>query len=144
LYDRLVLYNWANKRFATGTIADKDGYVGAQCWAILSTAAIDLDTDDAGDMPSDADLDSNSDSLDSFKYMGGRPLVCAVNSRGQLCSLNGPNLAAILETAETHLVPGMRAFVSEVYPQVDSQDTKVVTIIRERRGDVPVFAISGT
>jgi len=138
LYDRAMLYNWANQRWATATVADVDGLVGAQAYAVLSTAPLDLDTDDASD-PNDPDLDSNSDSLDSFKYLGGRPLVCAVNSRGQLCALNGPNLQATLETAEAHLVPGQRAFVSEVYPLVDGADTIVDVATRERLGDTPVW-----
>jgi hypothetical protein len=129
VYDRVMLYNWANQRWATATI-------NVQMWAMVAAAAIDLDTDDPGD-PNDPDLDSTSPDLDSFKYMGGRPLICAVNELGQLCALNGPNLKAMLETAEAHLIPGMRAFVNEVYPLVDGADATVITATRERLGDQP-------
>ena len=125
-YDRVMLYNWANQRWATGTIK-------AQMWAMVSTIPLDLDTDDPTD-PTDPDLDSNSAELDSFKYLGGRPTVCAVNENGQLCSLAGPNLSATLQTAEVHLIPGMRAFCSEVYPLVDSVNATVVVQTREQLG----------
>ena len=126
-YDRMMIYNWANQRWATGS-------VGAEIWANVSTEPLDLDTDDATD-PNDPDLDSNSPDLDSFKYLGGRPVICAVNQQGQLCSLAGPNLAATLQTAEAHLIPGMRAFVSEVYPLADSSAGTVLVETRERLGD---------
>ena len=37
-----------------------------------------------------------------------------------LSTLTGPNLPATMETAEVHLVPGLRAFVNEVYPLDDA------------------------
>jgi hypothetical protein len=142
LYDRFILYNWANQRWATGTITDSNGNLGAQSWATLSTPGLDLDTDDASDPPAtppppygDVDADSTSPDLDSFKYLGGRPTMCGVNTLGQLCALNGPNLLATLETAEAHLVPGQRAFVSEVYPLVDGAHCTVTPGVRERLGD---------
>ena len=126
-YDRVMIYNWANQRWSTGSI-------GVQFWATLSSTPLDLDTDDPAD-PNDPDLDSTSPDLDSFKYLGERSIICGVNTLGQLCVLNGPSLRATLETAEAHLVPGMRAFVNEVYPLVDGANAVVITATRERLGD---------
>jgi len=142
IYDRLIIYNWANQKWSTGT-------VGAAVWGLLATHYIDLDTDVAGD-PLDPQLDSTDPGLDSFAYVGGRPFVCGINVQGQLCSLDGPPLPATLETAEAHLVPGQRAFVSEVYPLIDGTSNPTPTLgpvvcvaTRERLGDQPRWSISG-
>jgi len=129
-YDRVIVYNWALQRFTTGSIY-------AEAWAPLGSKGLDLDTDSLTD-PNDTNLDSASPSLDNFAYQGGRPLVCAINDQGQLCSLAGPNLAATLQTAEAHLVPGMRAFCSEVYPLCDTGNGAVAVDTRERLADLPV------
>jgi len=172
-YDRIIIYNWANQRFTTGTI-------NALVWALLGSHFIDLDTDTDTTITGDQFLDSGANpgppaaaapppaffapppqtrgasdtppswgtnqtplALDSFAYVGGRPIVCGINQLGELCSLDGPNLPATVETAETHLAPGMRAFVNEVYPLIDGADATVGVAIRERLGDPPVWAISG-
>jgi hypothetical protein len=77
--------------------------------------------------------------LDSFFYRGGRPKVCAVDQNGVLGALEGPSLQANIETTEAHLVPGMRAFVNDVYPLVDSDDMQVTAGLRERLGDTIVW-----
>jgi hypothetical protein len=125
-FDRVIIYNWANQRWSTGTI-------GAQIYAMLGSADLDLDT--TGSEPGDVDLDSTAQPLDSFAYVGGRPLICAIDALGRLCALNGPNLPATMETAEAHLVPGMRAYVSDVYPLVDGANSTVNVAIRERLQD---------
>lgn len=88
---------------------------------IAGFPGLDLDTD--GDEVNDVHLDTPplpaARPLDSFAYIGGRPLVGGIDENGLLSVLNGPNLPATLETAETHLVPGMRVFVSDVYPLDD-------------------------
>ena len=55
------------------------------------------------------------------------------------CALTGASLQAILETAEAHIVPGQRAYVSEVYPQIDSAQALVAAGTRERLGDPVVY-----
>jgi hypothetical protein len=113
-------------------------------WAQLSTRALDLDTTDPTE-PGDAWLEwagsPQPHSLDSFAYLGGRPLVCAVNELGQLCSMTGPNLMATMQTSEAHLVPGRRAYVSEVYPLCDTDVGTISVETRERLGDAPSTSI---
>jgi len=55
--------------------------------------------------------------------------------------LNGPNLPAVMETAEVHLVPGSRAFVNDAYPLDDADAVGTVAAgLRERMQDgTPVF-----
>lgn len=130
-YDLIIMYNWALDRWAHMTEF-------AQMWATLASAGLDLDTDDPSD-PDDPDLDSNSQPLDSFVYEAGRPLVCAVDINGFLCTLNGPNLQATLESAELHLAPGQRAFVNEVYPLIDAPEVVISVGIRERLQDPVVW-----
>lgn len=110
-YDAMLIYDWALQRWTVARIA-------AQMWASLASSGTDLDTNDPADL-FDPLLDSVSPSLDSYGYMGGRPVVGAVNGDGILSFLSGSSLPATLETAERHFVPTMRAFVSEVYPLID-------------------------
>jgi hypothetical protein len=132
IYDGVILYNWATQRW-TRVIET------AYTWATVATASIDLDSDDPGDLPPDTLLDSASRTLDSFAYVGGRPVIAAVNQDGFLCSLTGPNLQATIETAERHIVPGMRTYVSEVYPIADAVQCVVYTGTRERLQDQVVW-----
>jgi hypothetical protein len=141
-YDRQIIFDWSNGRWARASIE-------ADVWAMLASLGIDLDTDDAGDLPSDIYLDpplSTSPSLDSFAYQGGRPVVGAIDSNGRLGTLTGPNLQATLETAEVHLAPGGRAFVSDVYVIDDAGDGTgtIAAGTRERLGDLPVFQAAAT
>jgi hypothetical protein len=129
-YDRMLIYNWSNGRWTTGTVS-------AFAWAQLSTTPLDLDT--TGTEPGDDLLDSTAHGLDSYGYKGGRPFVCAFNQQGQLCALNGPNLLATMETPETHLVPGQRAFVSDVYPLADASGGLVAVATRERLQDAVIW-----
>jgi len=116
-YDRLLIYNWANQRFSTASIA-------AQAWALATSLPLDLDT--TGSETGDVSADSTAASLDSQLYIGGRPIIAAIDPIGRLCTLSGPNLAALLETAEMHLAPGQRAYVSDVHPLIDSANCSVI------------------
>ncbi len=118
-YDRIVLYNWVLDRWIRITES-------AYMWATLSSTELDLDTDDPGD-PDDVYLDSTSPGLDSFGYLGGRPLIVAIDINGHLATLTGPNLQATVETSERHLMPGLRAFVSDVYPMTDAPECVVAS-----------------
>jgi len=132
-YDRLLIYDWSNQRWSHVTEQ-------AQVWAVLASTDLDLDT--TGSEPNDADLDSAALSLDSFAYVGGRPLIGAIDESGFLSSLAGPNLPATMETVERHLGSGTRAFVSEVYPLEDGASSALGTIAagtRERLQDAVVW-----
>lgn len=132
VYDQEIIYDWSNQRWARTTIS-------AQVWSLLASPGLDLDTD--GPETGDTLLDSTARALDSFAYVGGRPLVGAIDEDGYLCALNGPNLPATMETAEVHLVPGQRAFVSDAYPLDDTVDGPgtVATGTRERLADAVIF-----
>src|SRR5262245_7470721 len=123
-YDRLLIYDWSLDKWAPVVES-------AQVWASLAASGVDLDTDIAGDA-NDALLDSASPSLDSAAYIGGRPVIAAIDENGYLSFMDGPNLAATIETAEWHLMPGYRSFVSGVYPLIDAENLTVQAGTRER------------
>ena len=130
-YDRLIIYDWSLDRWAP--IVES-----ALVWAGIASSGIDLDTSVSGDA-NDALLDSSSPSLDSEAYVGGRPVVGAIDENGLLSFLDGPNLAATIETAEWHLTPGYRSFVSEVYPLIDARSLTIQAGTRERLQDATVW-----
>lgn len=133
MYDKQIIFDWSNGRWAKSSIS-------AFVWGLLSTPGLDLDT--TGPETGDVDLDSTARSLDSFAYVGGRPLIGAIDPNGMLATLTGPNLPATMETAEVHLSPGMRAFVSDAYPLDDARDDTSGTVAagtRERLQDAPVW-----
>jgi hypothetical protein len=125
-YDRVILFNWSNQRWAKMRAP-------AQMWATAATVNLDLDTD--GPETGDALLDSEARSLDSFAYMGGRPRIAAIDPDGYLVELLGPNLQATLETGETHLMPGNRTMVGDVYVLADGADGVIYNGTRERLAD---------
>ena len=132
-YDRILIYDWSLNKWTSSTEV-------AQMYASLASSGIDLDTDIAGD-PLDPLLDSAAASLDSYAYIGGRPVVAAVDVNGILGFLDGNNLAATMETAEAHLSPGLRTFVSAAYPQVDASAVTVAIGEREQLQDPRTLAI---
>ena len=100
---------------------------------------VNLDLDTTGPEVNDVHLDTPplpaARPLDSFAYRGGRPRVAAIDPAGFLVELAGPNLQATLETGETHLVPGNRALVGDVYPIADGADGVIYNGTRERLQD---------
>jgi hypothetical protein len=132
-YDRQIIFDWSNGRWARASIE-------ADVWAMIASLEIDLDSDDPSD-PLDPLLDTATLGLDSFAYQGGRPIVGAIDANGVLGTLTGPNLQATMETAEVHLAPGGRAFVSDVYVIDDAVDGtgSIAAGTRERLGDTPAF-----
>jgi len=126
MYDKVMVYNWANQRWTKISIL-------AYLWATTATISLDLDT--TGPEPGDAELDSTARPLDSFAYVGGRPLVAAIDQNGFLSTLSGPNLQATMESAEHHPVPGMRALVGDVYPLSDAAEGVIYNGFRERLQD---------
>jgi hypothetical protein len=115
MYDKQIIFDWSNGRWAKASVP-------AQVWGLLSSVGLDLDT--TGSEVNDVELDTPPTPaalpLDSFAYKGGRPLIGAIDPDGLLSTLSGPNMPATLETAEVHLMPGMRTFVNEVYPLDDA------------------------
>jgi hypothetical protein len=133
MYDRQLIFDWSNSRWTKSNIM-------ARVWALLASVGLDLDT--TGSEVGDALLDSTAASLDSFGYIGGRPLIGAIDQNGLLCSLTGPNLAATMETAEVHLAKDSRTFVNDAYPfdDVSTVDTgQIAAGTRERLQDPVVW-----
>jgi hypothetical protein len=134
MYDKVMVYNWSNQRWTKVSVM-------ARMWATAATIALDLDT--TGPEPGDEWLDSPPaplppdapQPLDSFAYVGGRPLIAAIDVNGNLSTLTGPNLQATMESAEHHPVPGMRALVGDVYPLSDAAEGVIYNGYRERLQD---------
>ena len=70
MYDQQIIFDWGISRWAKSTIS-------AYVWALMASPGLDLDTD--GPEPGDTLLDSTAAALDSFAYIGGRPLIGAIN-----------------------------------------------------------------
>lgn len=137
-YDRLIIFDWLlppNGRWSYSTQV-------AQMWTGQATSpGVDLDTEIAGN-DADVFLDSAEPTLDSTLYMPGRPVTAAIDVNGVLSILDGSNLAATIETAEVHLNPGQRSFVSAVYPLVDGEPVTVAIGERERLQDPAGFGVA--
>jgi len=136
-YDREMIFDWSNSRWTKAAVA-------ALVFGSIASLNLDLDTD--GAEVNDVHLDTPplpaAMSLDSFAYVGGRPLIGAIDPDGLLSSLQGPNMPATMETAEVHLNPGMRSFVSDAYPLDDARDDATGTVAagtRERLQDGVVW-----
>ena len=135
MYNKQLIFDWSITRWARASIF-------AWIWGLMASVNLDLDTD--GTEPGDADLDSAASSLDNPAYVGDRPAVGAINPDGYLSTLNGPNLPATMETAEVHLAPGMRTFVSDAYPLDDARDDATGTLAagtRERLQDAWTWGV---
>jgi hypothetical protein len=130
-YDNLIIFDWSNQRWTHAVEF-------AQVWA-NTLVSVDLDLDTDGGEPGDVFLDSDAMPLDSFAYVGGRPLVGGINPAGQLAALSGPPLQATIETAEAHAMPGQRTFISDAYPLVDGAAETVAVATRERLQDPVVW-----
>jgi len=123
-YDRVIVFDWSLNKWSYGRPT-------AQQWGTLAAQGVDLDTDIPGD-PIDHPLDSTAPSLDSTAYFGGRPVVAAIDINGILCFQDGSPLAATIDTAESHLSPGMRSFVSAAYPLIDAAGDALTVAVGER------------
>lgn len=131
-YDRLIIFDWNLNKWTYSTEA-------AQMWTgAITSPGVSLDTEIGGN-EADYFLDSEEPSLDSVMYQPGRPVSAAIDINGYLSVLAGNPLAATIETAEQHLSPGQRSFVSAVYPVVDAAPVTVAIGERERLQDTVSF-----
>lgn len=74
-------------------------------------------------------------SFDSRVWSGGNRTLGGFSTNHKLGFFDGPNLAATLETSETALNPGGRAFVSSVLPVTDSANVTATIKSRKRQFD---------
>lgn len=123
-FDKVLGYDWQLQRWFNADMAGQE-------WAALATPGYTLE---ALDNVSPT-LEGLPYSLDSRVWQGGRPVAAIIDANGRLSFLSGSPLAAELETAEVNLVPGQRAFTSNVEPLIDTDAAMVSVGTRERRQD---------
>ncbi len=116
--DRFIMYNWATGGWSQ---ADMDVRL---IFPVLAPGYT-LEGLDA----MSADLDLLGISLDSRLWTDGALALGIFGLDDKLALLTGLPLEAILETREAELLPGQRAFVSEIRPIVDT-DTALISLGR--------------
>jgi hypothetical protein len=130
-YDTVLIYDWSLDRF---TYAETAG----QIFAGAATPGVSLDS-------LSGSIDAMTVSFDSRAYLGGRPTMACIGTDKNLAFLSGSNLAATLETAETHVVdPSKRGFINQVYLRTDSTDAAVSVGMRDRVQDAVVYGSTAT
>lgn len=130
-YDLVLIYDWSLDRF---TYAETAG----QVFAGAATPGVSLDS-------LSGSIDAMTVSFDSRAYLGGRPTMACIGTDKNLAFLSGDNLAATLETAETHVVdPGRRGFINQVYLRTDATNAAISVGMRDRVQDAVVYGSTAT
>lgn len=127
-YERFLIYSWAEGRFSSGTATT--GYIVG-----TTLDGVDLDSLDA----IYGDLDSIPYSLDSAEFAPkDRRLAAFVkgSTTSEYNTFTGDPLEAVWDTGEFQPSPGQRVFVSEAWPNFESDtwDMKFGLLIRGNRG----------
>lgn len=89
------LYNWSLDRWAT---------IETNCLAVVSALSSYTTVDSLPGL-----VDDYPNLVDDPIYAGGTPLLFVVSDTGELGTLTGANMAAVLKTAFVELIPGFRA-----------------------------------
>lgn len=76
-------------------------------------------------------VDSIPVSLDSRIFLGGRPVLGAIDTDHKLGFFSGDPMEATLETGEFRPIPGYRAFVNSIEPECDAEDAYISVRTRE-------------
>lgn len=127
LFDRLLVYNWAIKRWSK---IDLSAYPSEWLtrWLSLGYTLDGLNVFGT--------LDSLPASLDSRIWVGGLPLLALFNSTHKLTVLTGSNLAPTVETSEIQPFPGRRAKITGLArPIVDAAGSSIAIGTRENVSD---------
>lgn len=106
-FDRVIFYDWQLNAWTYGEVT-------AQYWSSLVTAGATLES-----LDSYGDIDSGliPYPFDSRVWEGGKPVIGAVNSSGQMAFLEGAlPLIAVFNTGPTHVNPGYRSKEFSIYP----------------------------
>ena len=119
--DKVLGYNWANDKWFLAKIMT--GWVSS-----ATTPGTTLEGLDA----TGYNLDTLPFSLDAAVWKGGRPLIIGFDMDNKLGYFQGPNMRAVLETADSELNPtrrtyaeGLRVYTdaNEVFAQVGTKET---------------------
>ncbi|MCW5697219.1 MAG: hypothetical protein KIS96_10885 [Bauldia sp.] len=124
-YDRALVYDWRLKRWS-------EIEIGATEFSSLATPGLTLEGVSALH-PTLADVPYP---LGSRVWQGGRPVFAMFGADRRLAFLEGPALAATVETAERELAPGRRATVTGARPLVGAAAATVAIGRRDRLADV--------
>ena len=134
MYDKQIIFDWSNARWARRR--SPLGY--GDCWHRPISISIPPARNDQVTRRLTA-----APSLDSFAYIGGRPLIGAIDPDGFLSALHRPQSAGhAWKPPRCIWRPGMRAFVSDAYPLDDARDDATGTVAagtRERLQDAWVW-----
>jgi hypothetical protein len=129
--NKLLVYDWQNRR-ATYCDLETEFIVAA------TTQAFSLD--DLDDIGTDIDDETVfSVSFDDPQWRGGLYRFAAFDMMHRLSYFTGDNLAAEIESNETQLYKGQRAFVSNTRPLVDGGAPTVAVGTRNRNIDSESF-----
>lgn len=91
-----------------------------------------------------SDLDAMPYTLDDPRWSGGAPRLYVVQD-GEVGTLAGMNLAAVIETGEFAPADTKRLRLRAVWPDTDARSGIAVTVMQsQRKGDTPVERTSGT
>lgn len=116
--DKVLVYHWAENRWA---------YFEQSLQALMTSFSRSLSIDDLDAIYGNLEA---IPSLDSTEFRGGRPLIAAITTSGELGSFSGTALTATIETTEVQLNPQGRSLVQEVQLVSDASD--VVTSLKTR------------
>lgn len=124
-FNRMLIYDWNLQRWSQAQF-DVDAIIP------LAAAAIGYTLDNLDDVS--ASLDALPFSLDSRVWMGGAPIMAAFDADRKLSFFSGAPSEAALATQEMGDTTGALAFVSSVYPVVDTDNATVSIGSRMKRG----------
>lgn len=117
-------YNWALDRAFTLNLPIEGLFAGFENSITLEQLAVDV-----------PDLDAATISFDDPRYSGGAPRFYVVQN-GQVGTMTGPNLPALIEMEDIEPNQGRRTRVRAVWPDIDADAGVTVTLRqRQRRGD---------
>lgn len=113
--NKMAIYHWPSKKWSIANLA-------IEAFSDYLEDGYSLE-----DLDAFGDLDSLTDSLDSYRWMQGDPILSAFDTSHQLGNFTGSPLAAQMETPEIQFYPGYKATVRELRPIIDA-GTPVLTI----------------
>lgn len=118
--DKMVMFNYEDKRWSETCFVEDGKYEeqGIRGVGLIFRPPFDLDNSD----PQYPTVDDNQPDVDSEYWVGTERKMVGFNQYGQIGFFEGAPFVAEFETSDAELVPGRRAFVTEVYPYIEWED----------------------